>query len=341
MKLRQTLQWPKEQFHRSALRRYAVPSCLWSKGYSRFCDCRGPARYWVADTESCQSEAFFRRHYRNAHGLVWIRLGSRSKNGHTCDLDNFVRGALQTIAAPFGLITTDGDTLVPSELPRNTVEQLLDCRFLISWHTQNFDGRHHPKFGRLPIGIDLHTPKPRLGPAKMLSQLQRISGDRMPPNRMPLRVFCDLGTSPISDDRRSAVAALEDCDHVDFLTSRIPQGEIWQHYSQYPFVLSAQGNGLDSHRTWELLYLGCIVITKRSALDPLFEGLAVVTVDDWNEVREISKLAEWVRAYAPLAEPKRVWHRLQTQKYLQPIRDAIRDLRLSDLGRTLPRQSSD
>ena len=53
---------------------------------------------------------------------------------------------------------------------------------------------------------------------------------------------------------------------------RIPQEEIWSLYSHYPFVLSTRGNGLDCHRTWELLLLGSIVITRTSPLDPLFRG---------------------------------------------------------------------
>jgi hypothetical protein len=89
-----------------------------------------------------------------------------------------------------------------------------------------------------------------------------------------------------SEERWRALAALRGCDHVDFLLKRVPQEEIWRLYSRYPFVLSARGNGLDCHRTWELLLLGSIVITRTSPLDSLFEGLPVAIVNDWTAVRE-------------------------------------------------------
>jgi hypothetical protein len=51
-------------------------------------------------------------------------------------------------------------------------------------------------------------------------------------------------------------------------------------------VLSPHGNGLDCHRTWEALALGCIPIVKSSGVDPLFEGLPVWIVHEWSEVTQ-------------------------------------------------------
>jgi hypothetical protein len=54
----------------------------------------------------------------------------------------------------------------------------------------------------------------------------------------------------------------------------------------YAFVVSPHGNGLDCHRTWEALCLGCIPIVKTSGLDPLFEDLPVWIVNSWSDVTE-------------------------------------------------------
>jgi hypothetical protein len=116
---------------------------------------------------------------------------------------------------------------------------------------------------------------------------------------------------------------LSHCEHVDLLTSRLSQSAIWKRYAQYPFVVSARGNGLDCHRTWELLYLGCIVITKTSSLDPLFSKLPVVIVDDWKAARDKAKLTEWLRRHGDLTDHHYVWKRLEPNYYLQPIRDAV------------------
>ena len=53
---------------------------------------------------------------------------------------------------------------------------------------------------------------------------------------------------------------------------------------KYRFIISPHGNGLDCHRTWEALALGCYPIIKSSPLDCMFEGLPVIIVNNWNEV---------------------------------------------------------
>jgi hypothetical protein len=306
--------------HLAGARRRPAPPYIWSKGISRSCDFSGSPAYWLEDTESCQPESFFREHYADAGGLVWVRLGTRSRDGLSCDLDHFVRGALPTIRKPFALITTDGDASVPSELSPETVRALLACPWLVAWHTQNNDGSPHRKLAPLPIGLDLHTPRPRSSPRRLMQTLRKIRHARPPPQNQPLRVFCDFRISMSSDERWRALVALRGCDHVDFLSKRVPQEEIWSLYSRYPLVLSASGNGLDCHRTWELLLLGSVVVTRTSPLDPLFEDLPVAIVNDWTAVRDKANLEAWRQHYGPLTERTRVWRRLRTETVLQPVR---------------------
>ena len=82
---------------------------------------------------------------------------------------------------------------------------------------------------------------------------------------------------------------------VDYgpLTSR---SALWKKKGGYAFSISPHGRGLDCHRTWEDLVLGCIVIVKTSPLDLLYEGLPVVIVQDWNEVTE-ENLDKWLIQY--------------------------------------------
>jgi len=320
--------WPKA-LRRRLIRSTWVPArendlpYLWSKGISRYCDFRGPDFYWLEETETCQPESFFRKYYTGASGLVWVRLSTRSRDGMPCDLDNFVRGALPTIRKPFALITTDGDASVPYDISKVTIAALLGCPWLVSWHTQNYDGYAHTKLAPLPIGLDLHTPRSFSSPHRLISQLLRIRTCRLPLDQVPLRVFCDLEVSPVSEERRRAAAALRNCDHVDFLRKSVPQTVIWRRYAEYPFVLSAAGNGLDCHRTWELLYLGSIVITKTSSLDSLFHGLPVVVVEDWNEVGDKRNLAKWLQQYDKLTDREVIWKRLEPENLIRPIREVL------------------
>jgi hypothetical protein len=52
------------------------------------------------------------------------------------------------------------------------------------------------------------------------------------------------------------------------------------------FVISPLGLETDCIRTWEALALGCIPIMEHAFIDPLFEGLPVVIVHNWEQIDE-------------------------------------------------------
>lgn len=52
------------------------------------------------------------------------------------------------------------------------------------------------------------------------------------------------------------------------------------------FVLCPRGNGLDTHRLWETLYLGSIPIIERYRTHDICEDLPVLFVDRWEDLNE-------------------------------------------------------
>jgi hypothetical protein len=54
----------------------------------------------------------------------------------------------------------------------------------------------------------------------------------------------------------------------------------------YKYCLCPRGNGIDTHRVWEALYLGCIPIVKKHITHFFNEKLPIVYIDDWKEVTE-------------------------------------------------------
>ena len=56
----------------------------------------------------------------------------------------------------------------------------------------------------------------------------------------------------------------------------------WNKQKDYAFVICPHGGGLDCHRNWEALSLGCIPIVKTSKIDKLYDNLPVLIVSDWN-----------------------------------------------------------
>jgi len=56
------------------------------------------------------------------------------------------------------------------------------------------------------------------------------------------------------------------------------------------FCISPVGNGVDCHRTWEAIYLGCIpVLLKGTLSKELIRQLPILEVCDWRDVLQISK----------------------------------------------------
>ena len=84
----------------------------------------------------------------------------------------------------------------------------------------------------------------------------------------------ELITSPIAD-------------RLDQLTPRQHRRAL----SRYSFVASPPGNGLDCHRTWEAMYLGCVPVVLRSHMTTHYEqiGLPIWVVDSFNELRDLSE----------------------------------------------------
>lgn len=63
------------------------------------------------------------------------------------------------------------------------------------------------------------------------------------------------------------------------------------------FVLCPRGNGIDTHRLWETLYMGSIPIVKRERAHHLFYDLPILFVDSWEQITEnfLSKELELIR----------------------------------------------
>jgi len=68
---------------------------------------------------------------------------------------------------------------------------------------------------------------------------------------------------------------------------RTTQQRLWRNYCQYKYGISPHGNGLDCHRTWEMLYFGMIPVVKTSSLDVLYDGLPVVILERWEQLRDL------------------------------------------------------
>jgi hypothetical protein len=62
--------------------------------------------------------------------------------------------------------------------------------------------------------------------------------------------------------------------------------EYLNNLHSHKFVLCPEGNGIDTHRTWETLYVGSIPIEKRNLNNQFYQDLPICFVDEWDEIDE-------------------------------------------------------
>jgi len=286
-------------------------SIIWSRGfYNIFKD------YENYHTEEVASEHIIKKIIENSKDHIWLRLGTTYVNKNLKrDIDIFSEN-IKYLKKPIDLITGDGDTLVPSELSSDSVKNILKSDKIKNWYTQNLDGsQSHKKFKHYPIGLDLHTIRDSLFKSsdKVLEYLNKLRNEKElhQNNKKILRIFCDFHNTiyqhkRFPNDRAEIFSLKGRLKFVDFTADRLNILNTYKKYSDYTFAISGSGNGLDSHRTWELLYLGCIVLMKSSVLNKMFDGLPVVIVKDWKELNDIENLRKWYDKFRPLTTSNKI-----------------------------------
>jgi hypothetical protein len=269
---------------------------VWSRGLGLLCDHNGGVAFIKGQRGGRPAMRFDPALFDHVQegDLVWMRLIA---------LPQFMDEALPRIKVRFGLVTGDEDWAIPSGFNRS--RELLEDARIAAWFSQNYDGTvSHEKLQGLPIGLDFHTISNRhkwghwpATPAAQEADLEALRAAAKPNAQRLVRVHADFHFNKHKqqvwgDDRAAVQRALEGNQDVQFQTTKVRRLELWREKTRYAFVVSPHGNGLDCHRTWESLVLGNIVIVKRSSLDPLYEGLPVVIVDDWPEITR-ENLGHW------------------------------------------------
>ena len=98
----------------------------------------------------------------------------------------------------------------------------------------------------------------------------------------------------------------------------------------HAFVLCPRGNGLDTHRLWETLYMGSIPILKRDVGNREFEDMPICFVDDWAQVTEDFLKGEEIR----LKQPGFSLEKLKLSYWVKRISSFADNLKIKDLGVT-------
>lgn len=213
-------------------------------------------------------------------------------------LKYFVIFILPKIHNTFVLVSGDSDLCVPMEaITQKETICLVNSPYLLRWFVQNTRIQHNDKIVQLPIGLDYHTifnnPKcnwnlPEEGklPIEQEKILKDIINDSKPFYERIPKIYVNFS---VSNDRfKERELSIKTIPYSVMEINQIftPRTENWKIMRQYTFILSPFGQGMDCHRTWEALCLGCIPIICAPDFKKMFEDLPVLIVNDWNQINE-------------------------------------------------------
>ena len=162
-------------------------------------------------------------------------------------------------------------------------------RCVVTWYAQNvniFDSRIVP----IPIGLENDRWFPTLRKKElMVAKLQE-------PREYKGLVYMNFNLCTNFTERSKAYNALKDKEwvkiHLGTNGSNFPA--YLDNLYNYKFVVCPEGNGIDTHRVWETLYMGSFPIVLRNAMSEyLYSYYPCYIVDSWEEITEDSLAKEY------------------------------------------------
>jgi hypothetical protein len=212
-------------------------------------------------------------------------------------LKYFISKIFNKINKKIILVSGDCDLIIPNDIFSSFKEfsLFIDNEKIIHWFSQNLVSKYKNKLSCIPIGLDYHSlsssnGKHALGdkcnPIDQENQLLFIKENSKPFWEREIKCYSSFHLfckSRFGSDRLDAVKLIP--KHlIYFEASKVERLYSWKTQTEYAFVTSPHGNGLDCHRTWEALCLGCIPIVKKSKIDDLYKDLPVLIVTSWVDI---------------------------------------------------------
>ena len=213
-------------------------------------------------------------------------------------LKYFLHSIFPHLKYKFVLVTGDGDETLPNDFyDLHTFMEFLDSDKILHWYSANCIEHLHPKLTLMPIGVNFHSLTfGKFGhwgdiastPLQQENDIVEIKEKSLPFYEREHKCYSNFHFATYNEFGNPRKAAIEKIpkDLVFYEPVLINRIQTWINQSKYTFVISPIGHGLDCHRTWEALILGCVVVVLSSPLDSLYEELPVLILKDWTELTQ-------------------------------------------------------
>jgi len=156
---------------------------------------------------------------------------------------------------------------------------------VIKWYSQNVNVQH-PLIESIPIGLENERWFKNVRKKEiMLKKLQEVG-------YVKGLVYMNHDTSRNRQERKMLYDMFIERCWVNVESGK--NGESFEKYidniCNHFFVICPAGNGMDTHRLWETLYMGSIPIVRRDNNNRFYTDLPILFVDNWEELS-----MEWLK----------------------------------------------
>jgi mannosyltransferase OCH1-like enzyme len=214
-------------------------------------------------------------HLQNTFDVSQLKDGVNIVYTHTFYVKQLFE-IIKNLKQKFVIITHNGDEDINStySLPDN----------VIRWYGQNVNVID-PRIESIPLGIENDRwQATRDRKAKIIAKTKEQRKYRN-------LVYMNHSVRTNPKERTVPYKVLAGKSWITVIDGSKPNGKVGCSYDEHvdhlynhKFVISPEGNGIDTHRLWETLYLGSIPIEKRNTNNQFYTDLPILFVDKWEDV---------------------------------------------------------
>ena len=208
---------------------------------------------------------------------------------------------ISMLSKSYKYVLVSGDSIMscPDDIFTSNADfiKFIESDNLIHWYAQNCTIKH-PKITGIPLGIAYHHMMDEEDPKnahlfnapilheKMVTDIRDKSKPFWERDiKCYISFLYNIKRSKYGYDRIGAYYMIpKNLTYVESKENKENKKASFTNASKCAFIISPLGFGLDAHRTWEGLMLGCIPIVRTSPLDHLYDDLPILIVKEWSDI---------------------------------------------------------
>ena len=163
-------------------------------------------------------------------------------------------------------------------------------RSIKKWFAQNVNFSH-PDLIPLPIGLENHKgwSKGSFSDWNYIQNLENINKEKDLE-----KIYVNFGDTHSNRGNVRNFLSKNNLSYQD--KSGLSYSNYMDNMSKFLFVASPRGNGIDCHRTWEALLLGCIPIVEKHFMYDNY-NLPIIQIEKWEDLLDGSIQKLYIEKY--------------------------------------------